>query len=155
MTSVQTQAPAGICMGLPQPVQDLMWGADSLPDARAQRELTAAAVKLCEMCPLQADCLALGIATHDQFGVMGGLPVRARQQLQRLAEEAGVRFAPGDPDPRGALARWLREHPEVVRQARDRENERSRARHRSSAERQRRWRAAHRAPDGGTARQTG
>ncbi len=81
---------AGICLGLPARVQDLMWGPDQVADPTAQARLTGCAIELCGMCPMQPDCLALSIVNRDQYGVAGGLPVRARRELRHLAQAAGV-----------------------------------------------------------------
>lgn len=127
----------GICLGLPVRVQDLMWGPDRVDDPRAQARLTGCAIELCGMCPMQPDCLALSIVNRDQYGVAGGLPVRARRELRRLAESDGV-----DVDAASArfmLAKWLREHPDQVEQARRNETARTNAHRR--LEEQRRWRA--------------
>ena len=74
-----------------------MWGPDDLPNQRTQYELRRAAVRICEACPVSAECLAFGIMVRDQYGIYGGLPLRARRQVLKTAQEAGFRFDPDDP----------------------------------------------------------
>ncbi len=107
----------GLCAGLPYGVQDIMWGPEAINDAGRQRTLTAAAQVLCEMCPIRSSCLADAIGSDDQHGVFGGLRVKARRQLARLADAAGVRLDGGE-RARAAFVAWLDAHPEAIEQAR-------------------------------------
>lgn len=107
----------GLCAGLPYGVQDIMWGPETINDAGRQRTLTGAAQVICEMCPLRSSCLADAIGNDDQHGVFGGLRVKARRQLARLAEAAGIRLD-GSERARSMFVAWLDAHPEAIEQAR-------------------------------------
>ena len=87
----------GECADFPDSWSDRMWGPDDLPNQRTQYELRRAAVRICEACPVRAECLAFGIMVRDQYGIYGGLPLRARRQVLKIAQEAGFRFDPNDP----------------------------------------------------------
>ena len=87
----------GECADFPDSWSDRMWGPDDLPNQRTQYELRRAAVRICEACPVRAECLAFGIMVRDQYGIYGGLPLRARRQVLKTAREAGFRFDPDDP----------------------------------------------------------
>ena len=67
----------GECADFPDSWSDRMWGPDDLPNQRTQYELRRAAVRICEACPVRAECLA--------FGHHGPGPVR---HLRRTAVEA-------------------------------------------------------------------
>ena len=84
----------GECADFPDSWSDRMWGPDDLPNQRTQYELRRAAVRICEACPVRAECLAFGIMVRDQYGIYGGLPLRARRQVLKTAQEAGFRFEP-------------------------------------------------------------
>ena len=84
----------GECADFPDSWSDRMWGPDDLPNQRTQYELRRAAVRICEACPVRAECLAFGIMVRDQYGIYGGLPLRARRQVLKTAREAGFRFDP-------------------------------------------------------------
>ncbi len=127
----------GICGGLPLRIQDLMWGPDALPNRINQRTLSKTAVILCDMCPLRADCLALGIITTDQYGLAGGLGLKGRRKLRTRAVADGVRLDARDP--RRELAQWIRMHPELVAEVRAEANARA-DRERRTAD-QAAWRA--------------
>ena len=71
----------GECADFPDSWSDRMWGPDDLPNQRTQYELRRAAVRICEACPVRAECLAFGIMVRDQYGIYGGLPLRARRQV--------------------------------------------------------------------------
>lgn len=88
----------GECADFPDSWSDRMWGPDDLPNQRTQYELRRAAVRICEACPVRAECLAFGIMVRDQYGIYGGLPLRARRQVLKTAQEAGFRFDPDDPN---------------------------------------------------------
>ena len=90
----------GECADFPDSWSDRMWGPDDLPNQRTQYELRRAAVRICEACPVRAECLAFGIMVRDQYGIYGGLPLRARRQVLKTAQEAGFRFDPDDPTTR-------------------------------------------------------
>ena len=78
---------------------------------------------------------------RDQYGIYGGLPLRARRQVLKTAQEAGFRFDPDDPTAERRLARYIRENPEIVAAARERECKRRKTEQRNA--RQQRWRAHH------------
>ncbi|MFQ8905528.1 MAG: WhiB family transcriptional regulator [Collinsella sp.] len=111
----------GECADFPDSWSDRMWGPDDLPNRRTQYELRRAAVRICEACPVRAECLAFGIMVQDQYGIYGGLPLRARRQVLKIAQEAGFRFDPNDPTAEQRLARFIRANPEIVAAARERE----------------------------------
>ncbi|MDB6751577.1 WhiB family transcriptional regulator [Bifidobacterium longum] len=129
----------GECADFPDSWSDRMWGPDDLPNQRTQYELRRAAVRICEACPVSAECLAFGIMVRDQYGIYGGLPLRARRQVLKTAQEAGFRFDPDDPTAERRLARYIRENPEIVAAARERECKRRKTEQRNA--RQQRWRA--------------
>ena len=129
----------GECADFPDSWSDRMWGPDDLPNQRTQYELRRAAVRICEACPVRAECLAFGIMVRDQYGIYGGLPLRARRQVLKTAREAGFRFDPDDPTAERRLARYIRENPEIVAAARERECKRRKTEQRNA--RQQRWRA--------------
>ena len=79
----------GECADFPDSWSDRMWGPDDLPNQRTQYDLRRAAVRICEACPVRAECLAFGIMVRDQYGIYGGLPLRARRQVLKTAQEAG------------------------------------------------------------------
>lgn len=108
----------GECADFPDSWSDRMWGPDDLPNQRTQYELRRAAVRICEACPVRAECLAFGIMVRDQYGIYGGLPLRARRQVLKTAREAGFRFDPDDPTAEQRLARFIRANPEIVAAAR-------------------------------------
>ena len=90
----------GECADFPDSWSDRMWGPDDLPNQRTQYELRRAAVRICEACPVSAECLAFGIMVRDQY---------------------------------------IRENPEIVAAARERECKRRKTEQRNA--RQQRWRA--------------
>lgn len=53
----------GECANFPDSWSDRMWGPDDLPNQRTQYDLRRAAVRICEACPVRAECLAFGIMT--------------------------------------------------------------------------------------------
>lgn len=111
----------GECADFPDSWSDRMWGPDDLPNQRTQYELRRAAVRICEACPVRAECLAFGIMVRDQYGIYGGLPLRARRQVLKTAQEAGIPVRPRRPTAERRLARYIRENPEIVAAARERE----------------------------------
>ena len=122
----------GECADFPDSWSDRMWGPDDLPNQRTQYELRRAAVRICEACPVRAECLAFGIMVRDQYGIYGGLPLRARRQVLKTAREAGFRFDPNDPNAEQRLARYIRENPEIVAAARERECKRRKTEQRNA-----------------------
>jgi WhiB family redox-sensing transcriptional regulator len=46
---------------------------------------TREAKKICEGCPVRAECLAYALAHDERFGIWGGLSERERRRLKRLA----------------------------------------------------------------------
>lgn len=40
-----------------------------------------AAKRICEKCPITAECLAFALANREQYGVFGGLSTRERDRL--------------------------------------------------------------------------
>ena len=95
----------GECADFPDSWSDRMWGPDDLPNQRTQYELRRAAVRICEACPVRAECLAF----------------------------------PDDPTAERRLARYIRENPEIVAAAREKECKRRKTEQRNA--RQQRWRA--------------
>ena len=80
----------GECADFPDSWSDRMWGPDDLPNQRTQYELRRAAVRICEACPVRAECLAFGIMVRDQYGIYGGLPLRARRQVLKTGTPNSV-----------------------------------------------------------------
>lgn len=111
----------GECADFPDSWSDRMWGPDDLPNQRTQYELRRAAVRMREALPGQGRMrLAFGIMVRDQYGIYGGLPLRARRRVLKTAQEAGFRFDPDDPTAEQRLARFVRANPEIVAAARRR-----------------------------------
>ena len=113
---------AGVCSGLPLGIQDLMWGTDNerVRNKSDRRILKSTARILCDMCPIQAECLAQSIIGREQHSRIGGIDVKARRLLRHRAEADGV-----DLDP------WIRDHPELVREVREQSSTREGRRRRS------------------------
>lgn len=74
---------AGVCAGLPLGIQDLMWGTDNerVKNKSDRRVLKTTARILCDMCPIQAECIAQTIISREQHGRVGGIDVKARRLL--------------------------------------------------------------------------
>lgn len=74
---------AGVCSGLPLGIQDLMWGTDNerVRNKSDRRILKSTARILCDMCPIQAECLAQSIIGREQHSRIGGIDVKARRGL--------------------------------------------------------------------------
>lgn len=51
--------------------------------ARGDGEAVARAVAFCQCCPVRRPCLEYALHTHEQQGVWGGMPTRARKLLAR------------------------------------------------------------------------
>lgn len=83
---------AGVCSGLPLGIQDLMWGTDNerVRNKSDRRILKSTARILCDMCPIQAECLAQSIIGREQHSRIGGIDVKARRLLRHRAEADGV-----------------------------------------------------------------
>lgn len=124
---------AGVCSGLPLGIQDLMWGTDNerVRNKSDRRILKSTARILCDMCPIQAECLALSIIGRDQHGRAGGVDVKARRLLRHHAEADGVDLAASNPARTRNLTAWLRDHPELVREVREQASTREGRRRRS------------------------
>lgn len=91
----------GECADFPDSWSDRMWGPDDLPNQRTQYELRRAAVRICEACPVRAECLAFGIMVRDQYGIYGGLPLRARRQVLKTARRPDSGSTPTTRPPNG------------------------------------------------------
>lgn len=131
----------GFCHGLEPRIQDMMWGTDSAGDVATRRAMIRTAIAICDQCPLQAECIATGIVSHDRWGVIGGLGLKGRRLLARMAIEDGCPCTPRDTAPREALVRWIRTHPGHVKAARIESNLRRRRDERNES--QAAWRATH------------
>ena len=46
---------------------------------------TREAKKICEVCPVRAECLAYALEHDERFGIWGGLSERERRRLKRMA----------------------------------------------------------------------
>ena len=90
---------AGVCSGLPLGIQDLMWGTDNarVRNKSDQRILKSTARILCDMCPIQAECLAQSIIGREQHSRIGGIDVKARRLLRHHAEADGLDLSPSNP----------------------------------------------------------
>lgn len=131
----------GFCHGLEPRIQDMMWGTDSAADVATRRAMIRTAIAICDQCPMQAECIATGIVSHDRWGVIGGLGLKGRRLLARMAIEDGCPCTPRDIAPREALVRWIRTHPGHVKAARIESNLRRRRDERNES--QAAWRATH------------
>ena len=112
---------AGVCSGLPLGIQDLMWGTDNerVRNKSDRRILKSTARILCDMCPIQAECLAQSIIGREQHSRIGGIDVKARRLLRHRAEADGVDLDPSNPARTRNLTSWIRDHPELVREVRE------------------------------------
>ena len=70
----------------------LAWQADALcaqtdPEAFFPEKggSTRDAKRVCEACPVQAECLDYAMSKDEKFGIWGGLSERERRRLRRLA----------------------------------------------------------------------
>lgn len=124
---------AGVCSGLPLGIQDLMWGTDNerVRNKSDRRILKSTARILCDMCPIQAECLAQSIIGREQHSRIGGIDVKARRLLRHRAEADGVDLDPSNPARTRNLTSWIRDHPELVREVREQSSTRE-GRHRRS-----------------------
>lgn len=112
---------AGVCSGLPMGIQDIMWGTDNdlVKNKSDRRFLKSTARILCDMCPIQAECLAQAIISREQHNRIGGVDVKARRLLRHHAEADGLDLSDANRYRIRKLASWLRDHPELVREARE------------------------------------
>lgn len=138
---MMTGVKGGFCHGIEPRIQDLMWGTESVGDVATRRAMIRTAIAICDQCPMQAECIATGIVSHDRWGVIGGLGLKGRRLLARMAIEDGCPCTPRDTAPREALIRWIRTHPEHVKAARIASNIRRRRDERNES--QAAWRATH------------
>lgn len=124
---------AGVCSGLPLGIQDLMWGTDNarVRNKSDQRILKSTARILCDMCPIQAECLAQSIIGREQHSRIGGIDVKARRLLRHHAEADGLDLSPSNPARTRILTTWIRDHPELVREVREQSSTREGRRRRS------------------------
>lgn len=124
---------AGVCSGLPLGIQDLMWGTDNerVRNKSDRRILKSTARILCDMCPIQAECLAQSIIGREQHSRIGGIDVKARRLLRHRAEADGVDLDPSNPARTRNLTSWIRDHPELVREVREQSSTREGRRRRS------------------------
>ena len=115
---------AGVCSGLPLGIQDLMWGTDNarVRNKSDQRILKSTARILCDMCPIQAECLAQSIIGREQHSRIGGIDVKARRLLRHHAEADGLDLSPSNPARTRILTTWIRDHPST-REGRRRRSE--------------------------------
>ena len=44
-----------------------------------------AAKRVCQTCPVQAECLSYALANDERFGIWGGMSERERRQFKRRA----------------------------------------------------------------------
>ena len=123
----------GVCSGLPLGIQDIMWGTDNgrVKNRSDQRTLKSTARILCDMCPIQAECLAQSIIGREQHNRSCGVDVKARRMLRRHAEIDGLDLSNSNPARTRNLATWLRDHPELVREVREQSSTREGRRRRS------------------------
>ena len=86
----------------------------STADRRRQSTLTAQAEKVCQDCPLVAECLYQAVVDHDVAGYAGGTTQVQRQLIRR---RLGVVVAPEDFDTLAGVTGRNRQidHAEVVR----------------------------------------
>lgn len=132
----------GECRQFPARWTGRMWGGEETGDQRERAELARAAVRICEACPVRAECLAFAIVMRDQNGIYGGLPLRARRNVRRIAERAGLVLDGVEPaTAQRRLTGFIRANPEVVKAAREHERERQRTDNESA--RRKRWRSTH------------
>ena len=136
---------AGVCSGLPLGIQDLMWGTDNerVRNKSDRRILKSTARILCDMCPIQAECLAQSIIGREQHSRIGGIDVKARRlprapaggflrrRVRPRAEADGVDLDPSNPARTRNLTSWIRDHPELVREVREQSSTREGRRRRS------------------------
>lgn len=124
---------AGVCSGLPLGIQDLMWGTDNerVRNKSDRRILKSTARILCDMCPIQAECLAQSIIGREQHSRIGGIDVKARRLLRHHAEADGLDLNPSNPARTRILTTWIRDHPELVREVREQSSTREGRRRRS------------------------
>ena len=113
----------GWCADFPPVWADLMWGLDdgSSSSASDRKVLVSAGVRICEKCPVRVECLADAIVRREQFGIRGGLPLRARRRLRCMAVNGGVDMTNGEARALHGLTRWLKSHEELIEAARDAE----------------------------------
>ena len=71
---------------------ELAWQTDALcaqtdPEAFFPEKggSTRDAKRVCEACPVQAECLDYAMSKDEKFGIWGGLSERERRRLRRLA----------------------------------------------------------------------
>ncbi|KFJ05100.1 WhiB family transcriptional regulator [Bifidobacterium tsurumiense] len=112
-----------LCERFPVEWADLMWGLDNGSSASAgdRKVLVSAGIRICEKCPVRAECLADAIVRREQVGIRGGLPLRARRRLRCMASDGGVDMSDGGTKALHGLTRWLKSHQELIEAARDAE----------------------------------
>lgn len=55
------------------------------PERESDRCTSAAAVRICQSCPVQTQCLEWAIDNQEMWGVWGGVSERRRRQFRRAA----------------------------------------------------------------------
>ena len=89
-----TRAPTGApgLYAVEEDEGELAWQADALcaqtdPEAFFPEKggSTRDAKRVCEACPVQAECLDYAMSKDEKFGIWGGLSERERRRLRRLA----------------------------------------------------------------------
>ncbi|WP_269088377.1 WhiB family transcriptional regulator [Bifidobacterium xylocopae] len=85
------------------------------------RELRRVARKICDLCPIQFDCLAQAVENHYNDGIFGGLTYQERKALRHLLpfpDRAGEKSEPQQGRRLPMLTSWLAAHPQVIAEAR-------------------------------------
>lgn len=121
--AVNDMTSVGWCADFPPVWADLMWGLDDGSSASAgdRKVLVTAGIRICESCPVRVECLADAIVRREQYGIRGGLPLRARRRLRCMAANGGVDMSGDDAKALHGLTRWLKTHQELIEAARDAE----------------------------------
>lgn len=73
-------AARGLCVNVDDP--DVFYPADGSRGTKARR--------ICDRCPVRAECLEYALASDEEFGIWGGLDPRERRNLKRRASQRAV-----------------------------------------------------------------
>jgi WhiB family transcriptional regulator, redox-sensing transcriptional regulator len=66
-----------------------VWFSDrDINDAYGSAGTTRIAKKLCNMCPVKAQCLEFALVNNELHGIWGGMATKDRQQLRTKARQA-------------------------------------------------------------------